>query len=128
MDGSISFEIDPRTGVFQVLCVGAWTPEQAQKHFDRMESALHLMRASGRPVRVLVDLRQSRVLPADTSAVMAERSSRVHDAADRVAMVSASALHALQVKRDVRAPRVAVFATMEEAKAWIADAGASGGA
>jgi len=117
--GSIGFEIVPGSGLFLVHCKGMWTPDQARAHFARMERAVHTLRLMRRPVRVLVDLRAAHVQTAETSAVMAQGSDRVHRAADRVAFVGADALHTLQVKRDVTAPQIAVFQDMDEARTWV---------
>ncbi|OJY65976.1 MAG: hypothetical protein BGP16_06120 [Sphingobium sp. 66-54] len=119
MAGSIGFEIVPGSGLFLVHCEGMWTPDQARAHFARMEQSVRTLRRMRRPVRVLVDLRAAHVQTPETSAVMAQGSDRVHRAADRVAFVGANALHALQVKRDVTEPQIAVFQDMDEARAWV---------
>jgi len=119
MEGSIRFEIDHDCGLFLVHCRGMWSPDQASAHFDRMATAVRAMRMMGRPVHVLVDLRESSVQSQATSTVMAQGEARIHRHADRVAFVCRSALHVLQVKRDVIVPTIAFFEGMDEARAWI---------
>jgi len=118
--GSIGFEIVSGSGLFLVHCEGLWTPDQARAHFERMERAVQTLRMTRRPIRVLVDLRAAHVQTAETSAVMASGSDRVHRAADRVAFVGANTLYGLQVKHDVREPQVAMFDDMAQAHAWLA--------
>lgn len=120
MKGSIDFEIMPGTGLFEVRCVGMWSVDQAQTHFARMERMVHTLRAMKRPVHVLVDLRRAHIQSQETSRAMAEGVGQVHVHADKVAFVGASALHALQVKRDVTAPQAAIFQDIDEARAWLA--------
>jgi len=119
MDGDIGFEIEPDSGLFLVHCRGMWSPRQADAHFAAMARAIEAARAARRPVRVLVDLRGSRVQSQTTSQAMAEGNTRIHRRADRIAFVYDSALQALQVKRDVTTPRIAFFESMEEARHWI---------
>lgn len=119
MDGDIGFEIEPDSGLFLVHCRGMWSPRQADAHFAAMETAIEAARVTRRPVRVLVDLRGSRVQSQTTSQAMAEGNTRIHRHTDRIAFVYDSALQALQVKRDVTIPRIAFFESMEEARHWI---------
>ncbi len=118
--GHIDFEVMPGTSLFDVRCVGMWSADQARTHFDRMEQMIHMLRVMKRPVHVLVDLRRAHIQSQETSRAMADGVGRVHVHADKVAFVGASALHALQVKRDVTAPQSAVFQSIDEARAWLA--------
>ena len=122
MAGSIDFEIVPGSGLFLIRGVGMWTADQARAHLERMMRAVDTLRMTRRPIRVLVDLRAAQVQMAATSAAMALGTERLHRSADRVAFVCATILHALQVKRDVTTPHIAIFHDMAEARAWIGQA------
>lgn len=121
MDGSIRLEIEAGSGLFLVICRGMWSPEAAIIHFADMELALRKARAAGRPVRVLIDIRDSRPQTAETARTMEENARRLHLPSDRLAFVYSSALQGLQAKRAVSAAPTAYFDTMEAARRWLAE-------
>jgi hypothetical protein len=119
MTGSIDFEIVPGGGLFLIRGVGMWTAEQARAYFERIARAVDTLRMTRRPIRMLVDLRAAHVQTAETAAAMALGTQRLHRSADRVAFVCATMLLALQVKRDVTTPHIAVFDDMAQARDWV---------
>lgn len=123
MDGAFSFEIDDRAGAVTVVGSGMWSPERTTAHFVELERAvLKLRRAHGR-VRVLVDLRGAAVQTAETAAVVRAWTGRIYRAADRVAVVCATALLALQIRRAADIATLATFHEIEPARTWIDMAG-----
>jgi hypothetical protein len=120
MTGSMAFEVDRATGLFRVICKGLCTPEQARAHFEEIGRAFRAERLRQKALFVLVDLREASVQTLETTEAIRDGTDQIHRGADRVAFVCASRLHALQVRRGVQMPTVAVFDDMAEALGWIA--------
>jgi hypothetical protein len=120
MNGSMSFEIDRGSALFRVTCKGMCTPEQARAHFEEIGRAFRAERAAKRGLFVLVDVREASIQTAETAEAIREGTDTVHSQADCVAFLCASKLHAMQLRRGVQMPAMAVFEDMEQALAWIA--------
>jgi hypothetical protein len=119
MSGSLSFEMDDAESIVRVRGVGLWTPEQAMLHFLALHRAIAGLRAVRRKVLVLVDLREAAVQSAETAEAVSVGTARIYGAADHVAIVHASMLVAMQMKRAAQVPGLASFADLDEALAWI---------
>jgi len=119
MTGSVSFEIDPATGMFLGRAVGMATPEVTTAHFDRMEIAVRHARQAGHTIRVLMDLREAPVQTPETAAALKAGGERIHRAGDRIAFLCNSALMTMQLKRNNYPGAVAVFSDRDEAVDWL---------
>jgi hypothetical protein len=121
MRGEIGFVIESGTGLLRVTGRGMWTAEQARWHFAQLDIAITGLRAQGKPVRTLVDLRAAQVQSRETVEAMTAGTRKVHGPDDRVAIVSSSALHVMQVKASARVDHLAIFQDMDKAVAWLRD-------
>lgn len=119
MSGSLSFVIDDEEGLIRVAGRGMWTPEQAAIHFIELHRAILGLRAIRKPVLVLVDLREAAVQTAEVAEAVRDGTSRIYRDADHVAVVYASTLVILQIKRAARVPNLASFQDMDEAMTWL---------
>ena len=119
MDGELSFEVDHREGLITVLGSRMWSPERTETHFRDLERAVLKVRREHGEVRVLVDLREASVQMPQTAAVVLVWTTRIYQTADRVAVVCASGLLALQIKRAANVETMATFHELEPAKCWI---------
>jgi hypothetical protein len=119
MDGNLSFTVEPASGIIRVVGQGMWTADQACAFFARLERQIAARAEDQRPVRVLVDLRQSQVQTLETADAMTSGTSRFHRLDEYVAVVSPSALHRMQVKATARARHLGLFQDMNEAHAWL---------
>jgi hypothetical protein len=120
MTGGMTFEVDRASGLFHVTSKGLCTPERVRAHFEEIGRAFRVARAAQRGVFVLVDLREASIQTAETAAEIGRGTDSVHSQADYVAFVCASKLHAMQVKRGVQMPTMAVFDDLDLALDWIA--------
>ena len=117
--GGQTFEIDSAEGVVRVIGTGMWTPEDATGHFIAVEAALRPLRAAGKPLVFLLDMRDAVVQSQETAMAMRRGAMRMHRESDLIAAVTTSVLHAMQIKSAPRIGRVATFADMEAAVAWV---------
>ena len=122
IDSHLSFEANLADGFVTVLGAGMWSAERTEAHFRELERTVLKIRREHGSVRVLVDLREASVQTAETAAVMREWTTRIYRVADRVAVVCATALLALQIKRAADATTLATFHEIEPAIAWIGPA------
>jgi len=119
MDGELGFEIDHEDGLVTVTGTGMWSAAHAAAHFQELERAVLKLRREHGSVRVLVNLRGAAVQTRDTAAVMRAWTGRIYRVADRVAVVCATALLALQIKRHAEIDTMATFHELAAAQAWV---------
>lgn len=122
MDGTLSFDINEHDGFATVAGAGMWTPAQAEAHFRDLDRAITRLRRIHGSVRVLVDLREASVQTAETAGVVRNWTGRIYRGVDRVAVVCATALLAMQMKRAADIETLATFHEIELARAWIGPA------
>jgi hypothetical protein len=115
----LSFEMDDEEGLVRVRGAGLWTPEQTAIHFIELHRAIIGLRAVRRKVLVLVDLREAAVQSAETAAAVRDGTARMYREADYVAIVHASQLVAMQMKRAAAVPNLAAFDAMDAALGWL---------
>lgn len=119
MDGTLSFTVDHDDGYVVISGGGMWSPAQADEHFRELDRAILKLRREHKQLRVLVDLREASVQTPETVAVMRNWTGRIYRDADRVAVVCATALLALQIKRATDIETRATFHDMATAEAWL---------
>ena len=118
MDNKLSFDVD-HTSLIRVLGTGIWSAERAETHFRNLERAVKAVRLEHGKVNVLVDLREASVQPSETAAVIHDWTMRIYSEADRVAIVCATSLLALQMRRGVNIAPLATFHEIEAALRWL---------
>ena len=119
MNGDLSFTVDERAALVRVTGSGMWSAERTATHFNNLDKALRRMRQQRGGARVLVDLREAAVQTAQTAQVMKQWTGRIYRDVDRVAVVCATALLALQIKHSAQVPDLATFLQVEPAQAWV---------
>jgi hypothetical protein len=119
MNGDLSFTIDERAALVCVTGRGIWSAERTATHFNNLDKALQRMRQQRGGARVLVDLREASVQTVETAQVMKQCTGRIYRDVDRVAVVCATALLALQIKHSAQVPDLATFLQVEPARAWV---------
>ena len=119
MNDKLGFEVDHTSGLIHVIGTGIWTVERAETHFRNLDRAVQNVRRKHGKVNVLVDLRGAAVQPSETAAVIHEWTTRIYREADRIAVVCATSLLALQMRRGVNIAPLATFHEMEPALRWI---------
>lgn len=119
MNDELRFEVDHTSGLIRVIGTGIWSVERAETHFRNLDRAVQNVRQAHGKVNVLVDLRGAAVQPSETAAVIHDWTMRIYRAADRVAVVCATSLLALQMRRGVNIAPLATFHEIEPALRWI---------
>ncbi|WP_041391678.1 hypothetical protein [Sphingobium sp. SYK-6] len=119
--GHLAFEVRERDGCVRVFGAGLWSPDEAQAHFRALEQTILKLRRERAPVRVLVNLREAAVQTAQTADLMRTWTARIYRAADRVAVVCATTLLALQIRHVANVPNLATFQDVFLAEEWIGE-------
>lgn len=120
MPGELTFEMDHDRGFIRVCGTGVWTPEQASVHFVKLRQAVEGLRAIRQPVLVLVDLSGAALQPSEVTEAVSHGTGRIYSDADFVAVVVASILLGVQIKRASQARNVTLFGEIDGALAWLA--------
>lgn len=118
--GAITLSVDPASGRIDVTGAGYWSPPYIDSHFKKVADLVRSHRAAGVPIRVLVDLRKADIQSRETVEHMSRSTSDIYTAGDKVALLVASSLAKIQMRRaaDVIAPEF--FISLPEAEAWLA--------
>jgi hypothetical protein len=85
----------------------------------KLRQAIEGLRAIRQPVLVLVDLSRANVQTGEVAEAITHGTSRIYNDADYVALVAASVLLAMQMRRAAKAPNLAVFTDMMLAMDWL---------
>ncbi|HMO74960.1 MAG TPA: STAS/SEC14 domain-containing protein [Sphingopyxis sp.] len=110
------------TGVISVVASGFWSADDLEGHFVDLKTAVEAARARFGVVRVLVDLRASRVQSQEVFDRLREATSATYGERDRIAIVAESTLLTMQMRRlDAKAGRAA-FADVRTARDWLLSA------
>jgi hypothetical protein len=117
--GELTIDIDQAAGLVRVTGRGFWSPLHADHHFSRLDGVLRGIRMAGLRVRVLVDLREAAVQPAETIERISRATQEVYQPGDRVAIVVGSSLAKMQMRRIVRAANHDFFVSPSAAEMWL---------
>jgi hypothetical protein len=118
-EGSLSIDADRIDGIIHVTGIGFWTPEQVDRHFGQLRRVIDARRVPGDDVRVLVDLRAAPAQSPETAARIGLATETIYEASDRVAIVLASSLAKLQMRRVVQRARHEMFISPDAALTWL---------
>lgn len=116
-----SFKIDDRSaqGFILVEGFGFWSLAILDVHFDQLLVNMNRKREAGEKVRVLIDLREADVQPAGIVERIAQRTSEIYAREDSIAIVVASSLARMQMRRAVQRTQHEVFESMLDARDWL---------
>jgi hypothetical protein len=119
MTNSLNISAAPGEPFILVTGKGLWTADQFDRHFRALDRELRAMRARAGHARVLVDLSGALVQTAEATAVMNHWTARIYSPRDEVAVVCATTLQAMQIKREARDYRRMIFPDKKAALAWL---------
>ncbi|KTT69403.1 hypothetical protein [Sphingomonas endophytica] len=109
-----------RAGNFlRVTCRGFWPMDYAVAHLSDFEVVLHQARRMSRPSRTLVDLREAGVLDPAVADYTHATITAMYRPPERAAILVASTLARLQMRRGLNPATHAVFTTLDEAMRWL---------
>jgi len=119
MSNSIEINTTPNAPYILVEGEGMWTVDQVQRHFHDLERNIRAMRARCGTARVLADMRHAQVQTAEVVQVMISETARIYREHDRVAVIVATKLMAMQVKRSSTVHDRQTFEDHAQALAWL---------
>jgi SpoIIAA-like len=118
--GAFTIDFDEDAGHVIVHSTGLWTVESLAAFFDAMDIATKLSRKMHGHARMLLDLTQAQVQPADLSTDLKSQKNFTQPG-DRMAVVTASALLTMQFKRtQSHIAEHAFFNDRAAAESWLA--------
>ena len=114
------FTNNDEDGILEIRVEGFMSLAAFPAYAHEFRQHVREARLCGRPLRVLIDISDSEILPAD----VADRISRLEhelltSALDRVAVVTPSALRALQARHIATSGRTQTFASARPARQWL---------
>ncbi len=114
------FTNNDEDGILEIRVEGFMSLSAFPAYAHEFRQHVREARLCGRPLRVLIDISDSEILPAD----VADRISRLEhelltSALDRVAVVTPSALRALQARHIATSGRTQTFASARPARQWL---------
>lgn len=98
---------------------GFWQPDETDAHFLELERRVAAQRLRHGRARVLIDLTEAMVQAQPNVSSISDGARRSYRTGDKVALVVASALLGLQVKRIESAADIQVFGAVDEALRWL---------
>jgi len=119
MSNPFTISLEPSDGLIHVIGTGLWSPLQIMDHFRDLQGLLRRMRAEKGHARVMIDMRDALVQPANTARTLHDETNRAYRENDRVAVICTRALLAIQMKHTAKIYARATFTTPEEARAWL---------
>lgn len=118
-NGELTIEVDQASGLVRVTGRGFWSALHADHHFSKLDAILRGIRMAGLRVRVLVDLREAAVQPAETAERIGRATQEIYQPGDRVAIVVGSSLAKMQMRRAARIANHDFFVSPSAAEMWL---------
>jgi hypothetical protein len=119
LEGELTIGLDASTNLIRVVGRGFWSLPYITDHLREFEAVLMRARFDPRPSRTLVDLRESPVQAPDVAAYLHSAVSRMYRPPERAAIVVASSLVKMQMKRGFNPETHAVFLSLKAAEMWL---------
>ncbi|CAN5197409.1 hypothetical protein BH10PSE12_BH10PSE12_36320 [soil metagenome] len=117
--GEMSFAFDVDAGHVWAFGSGFWSVRQAGAFFADWTSIIRRIHATGQVVSALVDMSASAVQKAEVVDIIARGTAGLYENGDTVAMLLASSLSKMQMRR-VHDPRFhQFFISRNAAETWL---------
>lgn len=113
--------IDVRSGTIFVNNVGFLSKTHADRHMAEFAAVVASFRRTRLAVRVMVDMTAGSLQSAPVAELLRTRTAAIFLQGDRVALVVASALLVIQLRRTHGAPVFGIFAAANEAALWLSN-------
>ncbi|HZV58406.1 MAG TPA: STAS/SEC14 domain-containing protein [Sphingobium sp.] len=115
-----NFTFDPAGGILRVRVVGSWTLPEVERYAREARERFIAARQRAGLLRLLVDLSETDILSQIVIDPLAKAGMQYSHPDDRVALVVSSTLLKLQMRRMMGDAPAAIFASADEAAAWLA--------
>ncbi|MGE5721736.1 MAG: hypothetical protein ACM3YM_04675 [Sphingomonadales bacterium] len=123
-----TFDYNAREGILHAQVHGFWSLDDCERYAKDLEAAARDARRRAGHLRLLIDSGTHGVQSADVAARCVEiRKSQLQRPKDRIAVCSPSSLARRQIGRSIDTNQLALFATIEEARAWLLSGAESAG-
>jgi hypothetical protein len=117
--GQLGHSIDARDGVIRVVGEGVYTADQARRHFVALRKTVARVRSERSRVKVLVDTSHGAVQTAEVVAIIENGTRGLYRSGDRVALIVASMLHKVQMRRITDSSITELFLSESAAMTWL---------
>jgi len=117
-----NFVFDSSKGILTVSVSGSWTLPEVDRYAREAGPAFEKAREKVGSLRLLIDLGSADVLSQALMDPLAKAGMQYSRADDRVALVVASILLKLQMRRMLGDAPVPIFLSAKEAETWILSA------
>jgi hypothetical protein len=118
-DGLLALGYDRTLGAMRLTGRGLFSIEQVEAYFTHYRRLAERMRRERGAVRVLADLREAAVQSVEVAGYVRDRGEGLRREEDRFAVVLASSLVKLQMRRVVGSPQHAFFLSPAAAETWL---------
>lgn len=115
-----NFTFDPAGGILCVRVVGSWTLPEVERYAREARERFIAARQRAGFLRLLIDLSETDILSQTVIDPLAKAGMQYSHPDDRVALVVSSTLLKLQMRRMMGDAPAAIFASADEAAAWLA--------
>lgn len=113
------FEMSEYAGIISITGSGLWDVEIVDAHFRELAGVLSRVRREQPTPMILVDLRGSIVQPVAVFERLSWWTHQIYVPRDRIAIIVATSLQKVQMRRvETRATRE-LFLSMEAARTWL---------
>lgn len=119
LHGNLAIVVDPIENFIKVVGCGLWSSSYVATHICEFEAVLVRARQHSKPSRTLVDLREAAVQLAEVAAMLHSAMRRMYRPPERAAIVVASNLAKLQMRRGFDPRTHSVFTSYGAAQAWL---------
>lgn len=113
------FTFEPASGILYVKVVGAWTMPEVERYGREAGGRFADARKAAGSLRLLVDLSEAEILSQSVIDPLARAGMQYARPDDRVALVVASTLLKLQMKRMIGDAPTPIFLSTRDAAAWL---------
>jgi hypothetical protein len=118
VSGVMEISVDARLGLVKVRGSGFWSVSQVKAHFASYMDSLSELHRRGLKLSIIVDLRESAAQSREVSDVLHSIGLDIYRPDDRIAMVVASSLVKMQMRRVLVADNHEFFLSVEAAERW----------
>lgn len=116
---SLSIDYNEATGIITVTGHGVWDEPMVRHHFAKLDKLMSELRARGKPVLELVDLRDAENQSDYVSMIAASEANRVHKPQDRIAIMASSSLMKMRMKEAATRSQREFFLSENAALTWL---------
>ena len=114
-----SFDFDAQQGILVVRVIGMWTLPEVDRYAREAGPQFEAARLRAGSLRLLIELSRTEVLSQNILAPLAKAGMQFAREDDRVALVVASSLMKLQMRRMVGDAPAHIFVSEQAARMWL---------